>query len=142
MIELISGWMRSHWQLMLILSGLTMVASLASVSAIIISLPPNYFTRKKHVSMIRNPILRVLWIVVKNVVGAFALIAGFIMLFTPGQGILTLFVGVILCDFPSKRRIERNLIARPLVLTTINRIRVKYRRPPIMIDERRQRRRR
>ncbi len=57
------------------------------------------------------------------------------MLFTPGQGILSLLVGVILCDFPGKRRVERKIIERPLVLSTINRIRARYNRPLIVLDD-------
>ena len=57
------------------------------------------------------------------------------MLFTPGQGILSLLVGVILCDFPGKRKVERKIIERPLVLSTINRIRARYNRPLIVLDD-------
>ena len=57
------------------------------------------------------------------------------MLFTPGQGILSLLVGVILCDFPGKRKVERKIFERPLVLSTINRIRARYNRPLIVLDD-------
>ena len=72
--------------------------------------------------------------ILKNVAGAIALTAGFLMLLTPGQGVLTILVGVILCDFPGKRTLERKLIARPLVLSTINRIRRRHKRPPIVLE--------
>ena len=121
--------------LFLILSIVTIIASLASVSILLISLPSDYFTRKKRVSRIRNPILRLLLRLLKNVCGIVFLIGGFIMLFTPGQGILSLLVGVILCDFPGKRKVERKIIERPLVLSTINRIRARYNRPLIVLDD-------
>ena len=57
------------------------------------------------------------------------------MLFTPGPGILSLLVGVILCDFPGKRMVERKIIARPRVLSMINRIRARYNRPLLMLDD-------
>ena len=57
------------------------------------------------------------------------------MLFTPGPGILSLLVGVILCDFPGKRTVERKIIERPLVLTMTNRIRARYNRPLIVLDD-------
>ena len=121
--------------LFLILSIVTIIASLASVSILLISLPSDYFSRKKRVSRIRNPILRLLLRLLKNVCGIVFLIGGFIMLFTPGQGILSLLVGVILCDFPGKRKVERKIIERPLVLSTINRIRARYNRPLIVLDD-------
>lgn len=121
--------------LFLILSIVTIIASLASVSILPISLPSDYFARKKRGSRIRNPILRLLLRLLKNVCGIVFLIGGFIMLFTPGQGILSLLVGIILCDFPGKQRVERKIIERPLVLSTINHIRARYNRPLIVLDD-------
>ena len=57
------------------------------------------------------------------------------MLFLPGQGLLTILIGVSLMDFPGKRTIERKLISRPVVLQAINRIRQRFDRPPLLIDE-------
>lgn len=57
------------------------------------------------------------------------------MLFAPGQGILSLLVGIILCDFPGKHRVERKIIARPRVLSVINQIRARYKRPLIVLDD-------
>ena len=135
MIDLIILQIKTYWMLFLILSIITIVASLASVSVLLISLPTDYFSRKKRVKRIKNPVLRLFLYLLKNVCGLIFLIGGFIMLFTPGQGILSLFVGIILCDFPGKRRIERKIIARPPVLSTINRIRSRYNRPLIVLDD-------
>ena len=56
------------------------------------------------------------------------------MLFTPGQGLLTILVGAILCeDLPGMRTLERKLISHPLILSTINRIRLRHRHPPILL---------
>ena len=86
-------------------------------------------------SRIKNPVLRLFLRLLKNVCGTVFLIAGFIMLFTPGPGVLSVLVGVILCDFPGKRRVERKIIARPRVLAMINRIRSRYNRPLLMMDD-------
>ena len=102
---------------------------------LLISLPSDYFTRKKRVSPIKNPVLRLFLRLLKNVAGAVFLIAGFIMIFTPGPGVLSALVGVILSDFPGKRKIERKIIARPRVLSMINRIRARYNRPLLMLDD-------
>ena len=135
MVTLLIHWVKAHWAWIFILSAITIIASTVSIFALIIYLPPDYFTRKKHVSSVKHPVLRVLLRILKNVFGVIALIAGFIMLFTPGQGILTLLVGMILCDFPGKRKLERELIDRPLVLSTMNRIRSWYNRPPIVLGD-------
>ena len=133
-IEFIT-FIKTYWILFLTLTIITIIASLASVSVLLISLPSNYFSRKKQGNRITNPVLRLFLRILKNVCGLVFLIAGFIMLFTPGQGILSLLVGIILCDFPGKRRVERMIIARPSVLSTINRIRARYNRPLIVLDD-------
>ena len=132
-------FIKTHWLLFfLILPALiivTTLTTLVSISMLLISLPSDYFTRKKQVSRIKNPVLRVFLCILKNVCGVVFLIAGFIMLFTPGPGVLSALVGVILCDFPGKRRVERKIIARPRVLSMINRIRARYNRPLLMLDD-------
>ena len=135
MIQLISAWVKDYWAWIFILSLITIIASTASILALIIYLPPDYFTRKKRVSSVKNPVLRALLLILKNVFGIIALVTGVVMLFMPGQGILTILVGVILCDFPGKRKLELKLIDRPLVLSTMNRIRSRCNRPPIVLED-------
>jgi hypothetical protein len=69
------------------------------------------------------------------VVGLVFLLAGFAMLFLPGQGILTMLIGISLMDFPGKRMLERKLVGRPAVLKTINMMRAKFDRPPLTVAE-------
>ena len=112
-------FIKAHWLLFFLILPIIIIvttfATFASISMLLISLPPDYFSRKKRVSRIKNPVLRLLLRLVQNVCGAVFLIAGFIMLFTPGPGILSVLVGIILCiilcDFPGKRRVERKIVA-------------------------------
>ena len=71
----------------------------------------------------------------KNLVGGILLLGGIAMLVLPGQGLLTMLIGVSLMDFPGKRAIERKLVSRPLILQAINRVRQRFDRPPLLIDE-------
>ena len=130
-IKLIAAWALKYWLWIAILSALTAICTVIGFTAFIISLPPDYFRHKAHINRIKNPILRGSLRVLKNVIGAIALIAGVVMLLTPGQGTAAILMGVILCDFPGKQKLERKLIARPLVLNTLNRIRSRFNRPPI-----------
>ena len=43
--------------------------------------------------------------IVRNVVGAIVVLAGLIMLITPGQGILTIIAGLAIMDFPGRKRL-------------------------------------
>ncbi len=130
-IKLITAWVLEYWLWIVILSALTAICTVIGFSAFIIALPPDYFRHKTHINRIKNPILRTFLRVLKNVIGVIALIAGLVMLLTPGQGTAAILVGVILCDFPGKQKLERKLIARPLVLNTLNKIRSRFNRPPI-----------
>jgi len=69
----------------------------------------------------------------KNVAGVVLVLLGLVMALPgiPGQGILTMIVGITLIDFPGKRGLERRLIGRPRVLHTINRLRARFGRAPL-----------
>jgi hypothetical protein len=53
----------------------------------------------------------------------------------PGQGILTILIGVSLMEFPGKYRLERGIIHFGPVLKGINTLRRRYGRPPLEFDE-------
>ena len=58
------------------------------------------------------------------------LLAGMAMLVLPGQGILTMVIGVSLLDFPGKRKLEHKLLTQAMVFQAINSIRAKCSKPP------------
>ena len=78
-------------------------------------------------SMGRSPV----FVVIRNLLAAPLFLAGVLMLFTPGQGILMILVAISIATFPGKDRIERRIIALPGVLATLNMIRAKAGRPPL-----------
>jgi hypothetical protein len=72
----------------------------------------------------------------KNIIGAILVVAGAIMAIpgVPGQGILTMLVGLMLIDFPGKRRMELRLVRRPAVLNALNVLRARFKKPPLQVD--------
>jgi hypothetical protein len=80
-----------------------------------------------------HPVLRLLGHLVKNLIGAIFLFAGFLMLFLPGQGVLTMLIGLSLIEFPGKRRLEAKIVGQSTVLSTINAMRAKFNKPPLVI---------
>jgi hypothetical protein len=70
--------------------------------------------------------------VVKNLAGAVLLFLGFVMLFVPGQGMLTLFLGLLLLDFPGKKKVILSLIRRKTIQISLNWVRRKKGRPPFV----------
>jgi len=50
----------------------------------------------------------------------------------PGQGVLTILLGVMISDFPGKERLERKIVSYPKVLEALNRLRERFGKPPLM----------
>ena len=70
---------------------------------------------------------------IKNLLGAILLGGGFIMLFTPGQGILAILIGLALIDLPGAHRLKMSLLARPRVIAALNKVRHLAHREPLLV---------
>ncbi|MBA3753286.1 MAG: hypothetical protein H0X01_03945 [Nitrospira sp.] len=116
-------------------SVLMFVGTLVAIPIILMRLPADYFDIRIPRPWMENhhPILRVIGHLVKNLVGAIFLVAGFLMLFLPGQGVLTMLIGLSLIEFPGKRRLEAKIVGQSTVLSTINAMRAKFDKPPLII---------
>jgi hypothetical protein len=69
--------------------------------------------------------------VLKNALGVLFLLSGLAMLILPGQGLLTLFIGLVLVDFPRKRILVRRILGYRRILRVINRLRAKFGKPEL-----------
>src|SRR5262245_18897568 len=102
--------------------GLTLAAAVLTLLiaiAIVLAWRPDHFKEGRARGMeLRHPVVRLLGLVAKNVAGVLLIALGLLMELPgiPGQGFLTIIIGITLLDFPGKRRIERRLIGRPAVL--------------------------
>ena len=102
--------------------------SLAVVLRVVLALPADYFER--------NQPARVSWTlrrILRNIAGVLLVVAGAVLSIpgVPGQGLLTMLVGVLLVDFPQRQRMERALARRAAVLTALNRLRTRFGRAPL-----------
>jgi len=43
-------------------------------------------------------------------------------------------IGLILMDIPGKRPLEARLIRRPAILSSVNKLRARYNKPPLLMD--------
>ncbi|WP_293006940.1 PGPGW domain-containing protein [Nitrosomonas sp.] len=131
-----------QWISIDVLIGLTIVsiigfiASLVAIPWILIRLPSDYFDLRvpRHWMKDHHPVLRMIGLIIKNVVGFVFLLAGFLMLFLPGQGLLTMLIGISFLDFPNKRNLEARIIGQPLLLNAINTIRHKFNKLPLTLS--------
>lgn len=113
------------------LASLLLVAALLPV--IVVRMPPDYFLTSRR-ELARRGGGPLLLRIGKNLLGLLFVLAGIAMLVLPGQGLLTILIGLLLADFPGKRRLELQLVRRPAILQFLNRLRHRRGRPPLRVD--------
>jgi hypothetical protein len=127
--EILLGWLG-------VLSLVMFVGSLIIVPVIIVALPQNFLTREEGPA--GRLILRFWYypyLIVKNVMGAAFICAGLAMLVLPGQGLLTIFIGIALINFPRKKAFIRGIIGRGRIIQAINKLRSKFNKPPLELPQ-------
>lgn len=115
----------------------SMALSIGATVFVVVRLPEDYFvTADRPLPLAGRALpLRIAARVGRNLAGL-ALIAVGVLLSVPGipgQGLLTILLGLMLVDLPGKRRIERWLVRRRIVHGAIDRVRLRFKRPPILI---------
>ena len=116
------------------LSFIIFIFSLLTIKWLVALIPSDYFIKKNNSEFRSNyPIFWLVSIIIKNLVGYILIFGGILMLVLPGQGLFTIFVGLMLSNYPGKFYIERKFIAIPSVLRAINWLRKKSNTPPIKI---------
>ncbi len=114
-------------------SVLTLVASAVGLPWLLARLPADYLVRPPAAK--GSPGRRLALKIARNALATVVLLAGVAMLVLPGQGLLTMAAALILFDAKGKRRLERRLLTHPRVLRTVNRIRRRARRDPLLAPE-------
>ena len=118
-----------------ILSLIFFIGSLIVIPLIVARLPNNYFVEERRLSHngdLPGSLGHTLLVFLKNTVGILLIIAGILMLVLPGQGLLTILIGLSLSNFPGKYTLERKLAARPTIFNAMNWIRSKYGVSPLL----------
>ncbi len=129
-------WIELHSTTLLASLGLigllTFVGSLIALPILAARLPADYFTvRAKVVPPWRgpHPIRSTLLRVARNLLGLVLVLGGIGMLFLPGQGLLTLAIGLLMLDFPRKRAFQGWMLSWKPVHVGINWLRRKANQP-------------
>lgn len=119
-----------------LISLCTFVGSLAALPWLVARIPSDYFNHNERYPAPwknRHPLLRYTLIFLKNLLGLVLVTGGFIMLFLPGQGLLTLAMGLLLLDYPGKFRFERWLVSRRPILRGLNWLRRRQGMPALEV---------
>ena len=146
-MDLFSGiweWLVRFWESLtwgdiawtLLFSVVAIIASYGLIVIGMIKIPADYFssTYVKEINLDNHFSIRWAAFIIKNIIGFILVIAGIIMIFTPGPGVPTILLGLIMMDIPGKRPFEAKLIQRPMVLSAVNDLRAKYNKPPLIMD--------
>lgn len=112
--------------------------SFASIAFVMVKIPKNYFSTHYKRDFLPGSSFIVRWgaVIAKNIFGVFLVLLGLALSLpgVPGQGFLTILLGLIMLDIPGKRPLEARIIKRPAVLSAINNLRAKYGKEPLEVD--------
>ena len=138
---MILEWIRIHevpfWWIG-ILSMATFVGTLIVIPILVVRIPADYFKLEKQDPDRyhgKHPGTRIIGLVLKNIIGIMFVLAGLAMLLLPGQGLVTILIGITLMNFPGKYALERRIVQQPTVLRAINWMRVKANRPVLQVPK-------
>lgn len=131
------------WEQQLLVGGgvfvVSFLASLAVTIAVIVRIPADYFVDVQAGTYTPpHPVVHWLMRIGRNLLGVVIVLIGVFLSLPgiPGQGVLTILIGLMLLDFPGKRRMEIKLARRPLVRRSLDRLRARFGKPPLeMPDE-------
>lgn len=113
----------------------SVLVSLALVVFVIVRLPPHYFVGEDPPSLFsasRPAWQRTAGHIGKNILGVVLILVGVVLSLpgVPGQGVLTILIGMTLIDFRGKRRLEQRIMRHPAVRDGANRIRARFGKEP------------
>jgi hypothetical protein len=139
MISFLSSLPKRWLLLALGLSAGITLSSLILAPIVIARLPSHYFQQRPH----RPPkpkknskcLVNYVATILKNLLGGTLILAGAAMIPLPGQGILTMIVGLSLVDLPGKHHLLRAMGSQPKILRSLNWMRNKLGKPPFLNAE-------
>jgi len=96
-------------------------------------IPEDYFLESRRESGLSRgrSLRRTFFLMGKNILGVVFVLAGLAMLILPGQGLLTILIGLFLSDFPGKRGLEKRLVRNKRISGAVNYIRKKGGKAPL-----------
>ena len=134
-------WLSQREEIVALVGGLsllTLFVSFIVVPMVIRRMPYDYFLEESEAAEFireQHPVLRISFLILKNFLGVILVLGGLIMFLTPGQGILTLLIGLLLLNFPGKRRLEIRLIRIKPLKKGVDWIRTRAKKRPLALQD-------
>lgn len=134
-------WQALTWNQILLGGGLflaSLVISFAAIAFVMIKIPASYFSPNYERQFLPDSPFLVRWgaVILKNLLGVFLIALGIMLSLpgVPGQGLLTILLGLIMLDIPGKRPLEARIIQRPAIRGAIDNLRRRFNKPPLILD--------
>jgi len=142
MFEFLSDFFSTlTWSKVLIGAGIFVVsffANLGIVSLILVKLPADHFSKSRKTKFWAGPRpwLHAAKVIGKNIGGILLVALGVVLSLpgVPGQGLLTVLLGIMLLDFPGRHRLEQKLLSKPSILNSINKLRDRFGKKPLELN--------
>ena len=142
MFDFLSDFFSSlTWSKVLIGAGIFVVsffANLGIVSLILVKLPADHFSKSRKTKFWSGPRpwLHAAKVIGKNIGGVLLVALGVVLSLpgVPGQGLLTVLLGIMLLDFPGRDRLEQKLLSKPSIVNTINSLRGRFGKKPLELN--------
>jgi hypothetical protein len=124
--NLLPAW---AWTLVSALSLALALGGILALPRVVSRLPIDWFVRQPapFAARLRASPAR---LVARNVLGGILMVLGALMLVLPGQGVLTLLVGVLLTDLPVRRPVIGWVARRRTLVRALQRVRAWSDAPP------------
>ena len=123
------------WGVGIFLAGVAL--SIAILAVVLVLMPATHFLGDSAPSLLphRPRWQQKLAYAGKNMIGVLLIVLGAILSVpgVPGQGILTMLIGISLLDLPGKRRFEQRIMRNETVFSAANGIRRRFGKPPFEI---------
>ena len=134
MFTSLTHWLSQHtWLLGAVAAGslVLLTISLLATPRIVAQLPVDYLLRSESPSL-KHPMLKMAITLLRTLTGAALIVMGLVMLVLPGPGIITLLIGLSMAQFPGKQRLIRLIASRESVFSSLNWMRRRYGKAPLI----------
>ena len=108
--------------------------TIALTGAVLVRLPPDFLTNDSPRGPDRKDLRARAARLARHLIGVLLILLGLILMLpgVPGQGLLTVIAGLFISELPGTNRLLRRMLRGPRVLSAVNKLRVRYKHPPLV----------
>ena len=136
---MVFNWIIENYKLIQLIGFVSLALFLLSIFLlryVILKLPEDYFLRLKSIPQNQAKSFKgVVSKALKNLFGILLVICGVILLFIPGQGLVTIVMGLCLSDLPFLKKWKEKFIFSNKIKIALNWLRSKKRVKPFIFTE-------